>query len=137
MKKEAAVIGGEGNGGVIDPRLQYGRDSIRGVSIILSLLAEAEEPISLLNDSIPKYHMVKRKLEVQREGLAGCLGKVKEEFAGEEMVLTDGVKIIRKDGWLHVRPSGTEPVLRVVAEAQGRQTAENLCARVEFLLDNR
>lgn len=127
MREHGAVIGGEGNGGIIVPDLHYGRDALIGAALVLEYMAEAGEPISALAGRIPRYFMVKGKMPlpqgVSREEL---LSKVRAALEGLKMDLTDGVKVICEDGWLHIRPSGTEPVVRIIAEAEGEERAREL-----------
>ena len=129
MKKHGAVIGGEGNGGVIDPRAHYGRDSLAGMGIILQYLAESGKTVSELAKSIPRYYLVKKKIRCPQEKKDKVLGMVRRQFAEETLDpfrnlfltgldLRDGVKAIWEDAWVQVRPSGTEPIVRVFAEAR-------------------
>ncbi len=137
MKRHRAVIGGEGNGGVIDPRAHYGRDSLAGMGIILQYLAESGKTISQLAESIPRYYLLKRKVHCPEDKKEKVLESIKEELAGEELYpfrdksltgldLRDGVKAIWEDAWVQVRPSGTEPAIRVFAEAKTKTEARKI-----------
>lgn len=127
MRERGAVIGGEGNGGVIVPDLHYGRDAVMGATLILEHMAEAGKPISGLVESIPRYCMVKEKVGLL-EGVTKeeLISQVRKLFSGLETDLTDGVKVFFEGGWLHIRPSGTEPVVRIIAEAEGKKRAREL-----------
>ncbi|MCD5402141.1 phosphoglucosamine mutase, partial [candidate division NPL-UPA2 bacterium] len=126
MKKHQAIIGGEGNGGVIDPRAHYGRDSLAGMGLILQYLAESEKSISALAESLPLYHLVKRKIRCPGDKKKVVLETIERKFAGEKLDRRDGIKIIRESSWAHIRPSGTEPVIRVFAEARTKKEAKEI-----------
>lgn len=134
MKELGAVFGGEGNGGAIWPTVGLGRDSLVGMAIILQLMSETGKKVSELVDEIPKYVVVKTKKEVaNREQVLEILNKVKEIYTGEngeKIDETDGVKVIFQNGWLHVRASNTEPIVRFYAEAPSRQIAEGWIDKV-------
>jgi len=132
MKKSRAVIGGEGNGGIIIPSLNYGRDATAGMALILQLMAQSGKSISQLSEELPKYCMIKETLEVKDP--ARLLALVKKKFFGQKMDTSDGVKVIFNDSWVHVRSSGTEPIVRVIAEAKDRKTAQGLVNDVKKLL---
>lgn len=126
--KSAAAIGGEGNGGVIYPEVSLSRDSITAIGLILEYLAKSKKKTSVLIDSLPKYYMYKEKININSaEEAEEALNKIKEKYISEKMDLTDGVKIIFKDSWIHVRPSNTEPILRVITEAKSKEEAKLLC----------
>lgn len=132
MGEVKALIGGEGNGGVIYPTTHAGRDAATGVALILAAMASSGATISELNARIPDYIMVKTKLDRGGRDLAQLAEKMRLEFAdAKELVTDDGVKAVFGDSWVHLRPSGTEPVVRVFAEAPGREAAEALVQRVE------
>ncbi len=126
MKDIGAVVGGEGNGGVIFPDIHYGRDSFVGMALILEYLAGSGEKLSAIVDKLPKFVMLKEKISLTEERKSRVMEelKLKCRDAREQVNLDDGVKIIRADGWIHVRPSGTEPVMRLYVEAKSRETAE-------------
>lgn len=126
MKETGAVIGGEGNGGVIFPDVHYGRDSFVGMALILEYLSYREKNISTIINEMPKYFMLKKKINISdKKKSVEILEKVKKELSGKETLnLEDGIKIIRNNGWIHIRPSGTEPVIRLYVEAKSRDIAE-------------
>lgn len=127
MKKIGSPVGGEGNGGVILPKVHYTRDSTAGMALILEYLADSGEKISTLAGRIPRYFIEKDKLECpNRETINNVLAGVKKEFACEKISTLDGVKILWDDSWLHVRASGTEPIIRVYAEAASKKEAGKL-----------
>lgn len=132
LSEEDGIIGGEGNGGVIWPTVSFGRDSIAGMAIILEYMATTGKSIRQLVDELPKYEAVKDKKEVEsREEVEAILAKVKEVYADYEIDLTDGVKVIFENGWLHVRASNTEPIVRYFAEAPTREQAEVWVSKVK------
>lgn len=125
MKKVKAVIGGEGNGGVIFPELHYGRDAIAGIALFLSLLVEKNIKMSELRKSLPEYFMVKDRIDLSAGlDVKGLLLKIKEEYGSEKITDIDGVKIDWADSWVHLRASNTEPIIRVYAEAKTLAIAE-------------
>ena len=128
MRETGAGIGGEGNGGIILPALHYGRDAVLGIALMLQYMAEKEKKISVLADSIPRYSMIKEKIEITRKG--AWLEPLKEAFKGENMDSRDGIKIILENSWIHVRESNTEPIIRIIAEAPTREEAMGLVQRV-------
>jgi phosphomannomutase len=117
MKRNNAIVGGEGNGGVIIPQVVYGRDSLSAMAYILSELAELNCKASELISTFPQYKMVKEKITCPTDKIWTIINKTKELYSQYQMDTTDGIKIIFGDSWLHVRPSNTEPVIRIVAEA--------------------
>lgn len=124
MKELQAVIGGEGNGGVILPALHYGRDAMLGVALFLSMLAKSGQKMSELRKSLPEYFMVKDKLELTPEIIVPeLLNKIKLEYAHEHITDIDGVKIDWLDSWVHLRASNTEPIIRIYAEARTKPEA--------------
>ncbi len=126
MCEVAAVIGGEGNGGVICPMFHYGRDSLVGIVLILSLMAKTGKTISLLVEEIPHFIMKKEKLNLEQNKIGQYLEDIKKKFKGAKLDLTDGVKFCWEDKWVHVRASNTEPVVRVIAEAGSLQEVDEL-----------
>ncbi len=130
MKKHRAVIGGEGNGGIIDPRAHYGRDTLAGMGLILEYLAESGQSISALAESLPRYYLVKRKIGCPEDKKKKILETIARKFSGGKQDRRDGIKVIREGSWLHVRPSGTEPVIRVFAEAKTRAEAGRMVSSV-------
>lgn len=135
IARENAVIGGEGNGGVIDPRIVGGRDSLVGMAYVLSLLAATGKTVSQLVAEIPRYEIVKTKFECRREDAERAVDAVKRAFANERIDTQDGIRIDWDDSWVHARPSNTEPIMRIIAEAPDRATAEARAAAVQKIVD--
>jgi phosphomannomutase len=135
MQQQSAVIGGEGNGGVIYPRINFARDSLVGIALVLHLLAESGKSVTELLDTVPRYYVVKEKVACASDRIAGVLRTVRQEFAQYQLDTRDGVKVVTPDGWLLVRGSNTEPIVRVVAEAkseaQAREMVNSLMARIK------
>jgi phosphomannomutase len=127
MREVGAVIGGEGNGGVIDPRVGWVRDPFVGMALILSLMATEKKPLSRLVGELPRYAMLKTKFEVSRDRLPTALAAIRAKWPAAAVDTLDGLRLDGPDWWLHVRPSNTEPVVRVIAEAATREKAEALC----------
>lgn len=133
MKETNAVIGGEGNGGVIYPAAHYGRDALVGVALFLTLLAKSGKNVSELKAGYPHYQIVKNKIELTPAiDVDKLLNSVKERYSNEQVTTIDGVKIDFADSWVHLRKSNTEPIIRIYAEAQ---TAEKAEALVESIKD--
>src|SRR5215217_6076174 len=126
MQQHHAVIGGEGNGGVIYPRINFARDSLVGIALMLHLLAESGKSVTQLLEDLPRYSMVKDKFTCPSDRIPAVLRMVRQEFATFQMDTRDGVKVIMPDGWLLVRGSNTEPIIRVVAEAKSEERARSL-----------
>jgi len=130
MKAKKAVIGGEGNGGIIDPNLHYGRDALVGVALFLSLLAERRCTVSDLKAGYPQYFMSKGKIELSPDmDVDALLKKMEVRYASENTLTIDGVKIDFPEGWVHMRKSNTEPIIRVYAEAKTQEAADEITAR--------
>ncbi|MCI0705329.1 MAG: phosphoglucosamine mutase [Planctomycetia bacterium] len=127
MRTTNAVIGGEGNGGVIDPRIGWVRDPFVGMAFILSLLAEEKKPFSQLVDELPRYAMRKTKYEVPREKLPDAFAALEARWPEVRVNRDDGLRLDGPDWWLHVRGSNTEPIIRVIAEAGSSEQTERLC----------
>jgi len=127
MRRTGAVIGGEGNGGVIYPELHYGRDALVGVALFLSLLAKSGMKVSELKKTYPQYSIAKTKLELTPDiDVDGILKAVEKKYANENLTTIDGVKIDFKDCWVHLRKSNTEPIIRIYSEASTMEKAEQL-----------
>ncbi len=126
MKKENALIGGEGNGGVIDPSLHYGRDALVGIALFLSFLAEKNMSVSKLRATYPSYVIIKNKIQLSPDmDVKKTLSDLKTAFSNEEVDDRDGLKIIFPDGnWVQLRASNTEPILRLYAEAESEEAAQ-------------
>lgn len=132
MQKVGAVIGGEGNGGVINPDLHYGRDALAGAAMILQLLAERKLTASAYRATLPDYQIVKQKVGLNRLGMEAdsALTLLAERFAGQNPDTSDGVKIDFEEGWVHIRKSNTEPILRIYSEAASAEQAKTLADQV-------
>ena len=137
MRDEHAVIGGEGNGGVILPELHLGRDAPLGVALLLQLMLEDPRPISQIVADAPRYAIIKEKLDRPGALLGAGYDALRRAFPDADADTQDGLRLGWPDRWLHVRPSGTEPVVRVIAEAPTRAEAERLVARGRELLEAR
>jgi phosphomannomutase len=129
MKETNAVIGGEGNGGVILPDVHYGRDSLCGIALILQLLAEEESPLSVIFDGLPQYYMVKERVSVVNPDRDILLDKLTEHYRQETINTEDGLKISWRDSWVHLRRSNTEPIIRIFAESGDRDYSRALAKR--------
>lgn len=127
MKATHAIIGGEGNGGVIYPASHYGRDALVGIALFLSHLAKKNMRVSELRSTYPTYYISKQKVQLTPDiNVDAILSKVKEQFAAYDITDIDGVKIDFPDKWVHLRKSNTEPIIRIYSEAHTMQEAEEL-----------
>jgi phosphomannomutase len=135
MLRENSIIGGEGNGGVIDPRIVPGRDSLVGIAYVLSLMASTGRTISQLVADLPRYQIVKEKFSCRREDADRAVEAIKAEFAGEKIDTQDGIRIDWPHAWVHARPSNTEPIMRIIAEAPDRATAAEKIRQVKSVVD--
>ena len=127
MKRTGAVIGGEGNGGVIYPESHYGRDALVGVALFLTLLAKSGKKVSELKKTCPQYSIAKNKIQLTPDiDVDAILKAVKEHYASEKITDIDGVKIDFADCWVHLRKSNTEPIIRIYSEASTMEKAESL-----------
>ncbi|MBR5552195.1 MAG: phosphoglucosamine mutase [Muribaculaceae bacterium] len=135
MKETNAVIGGEGNGGVIYPEAHYGRDALVGVALFLSLLAKSGKTVSELKASYPQYAIAKNKIELTPEiDVDKILATMKEKYANENITDIDGVKIDFADSWVHLRKSNTEPIIRIYSEAHSMQEADKLADDIKEVI---
>ncbi len=131
MKDTQAVIGGEGNGGIIYPELHYGRDSLVGIALFLSHLAEERVSVSQMRAGYPSYYMSKKKIQLTPDlDVDGLLQAMKEAYAHEEINTIDGVKIDFTENWVHLRKSNTEPIIRIYTEAKSQEEADALADRI-------
>ena len=131
MKKYSAVIGGEGNGGVIYPELHYGRDALVGIALFLSHLAREEVTCSMLRARYPSYYITKKKCQLSGTiDIDGLMNRLKNEYAGHEINCTDGIRIDFGKEWVHLRKSNTEPIIRVIAESTSCKKADELAGSV-------
>lgn len=125
MKEVGAVIGGEGNGGVIYPAIHYGRDALVGTALFLTQLAEKRIKCSELKKTYPPYFMSKNKIQLTPDmDVDGILAKFAEKFKNEQVTTIDGVKIDFEEGWVHLRKSNTEPIIRIYSEGKSEAEAE-------------
>ena len=127
MKEVGAVIGGEGNGGVIYPELHYGRDALVGVALFLTLMAKSGKKVSQIKADLPQYAIAKNKIELTPDiDVDAILAAVKQKYADEKVTDIDGVKIDFADSWVHLRKSNTEPIIRIYSEAETMEKADAL-----------
>ena len=130
MKANKAVIGGEGNGGIILPEAHFGRDALVGIALFLSLLAEKQISVSALKKTYPLYYMSKKKIDLDPNiDVDGLLEAMENKYANEPLTTVDGVKIDFADSWVHLRKSNTEPIIRIYTEATSQQQADKLADR--------
>lgn len=131
MKSTGAVIGGEGNGGVIYPESHYGRDALVGIALFLSHLAHEKVKVSELRRRYPAYYMAKNRIDLTPDtDVDAILAKMKEIYADEQINDVDGVKIDFADSWVHLRKSNTEPIIRVYSEASSEEAAQSIAQKV-------
>ena len=130
MKRVEAIIGGEGNGGIIYPELHYGRDALVGVALFLSLLAERGGSVQQLRESYPTYFMSKNKIQLTEQiNPDQILKAMEQKYAHEQITTIDGLKIDFADSWVHLRKSNTEPIIRIYTEAKSQKEADALAHR--------
>lgn len=131
MKNSNAVIGGEGNGGIIYPELHYGRDALVGIALFLTHLAKSGKTTSELRASYPNFHISKNKIQLTPDlDVDNVLSRIQEKYASEKINTIDGVKIEFGDNWVHLRKSNTEPIIRIYSEAESEDTAEKLAKQI-------
>ncbi|MDI6400712.1 phosphoglucosamine mutase [Balneolaceae bacterium ANBcel3] len=131
MQETGAVIGGEGNGGVISPDLHYGRDALVGIAMILQFMAEEKKTASALKKDLPEYHIVKTKIQLDEVNPDFVLSHIQNSYADQKMNTEDGLKIDFPHGWIHLRKSNTEPIVRIYAEAASKEEATKLISDVQ------
>lgn len=129
MKSVSAIIGGEGNGGVIYPKTHFGRDSLVGVAMILSLITESDMTLSEIKKSLPEFHITKSKM-TSNLGMEKIIDYCKKEYINKEINLSDGIRIDFNNSWVHIRKSNTEPVLRIISEAKSKQESIELSKKI-------
>lgn len=134
MNDVGAMLGGEGNGGVIDPRVGLVRDPFIGLGVILAFLAETGMALSDLVGELPRYYIVKSKQTVDRAKLRGVYKVIEQKWPDAEVNREDGLRLDWPDRWVHVRPSNTEPIVRVIAEARVAERAANLCREIGMIV---
>ena len=131
MKEVNAVIGGEGNGGIIFPELHYGRDALVGIALILSQLAASGKTVKQLRGSYPDYFIVKNKLELDKSlDLNIVFDNIKDKYRSQPVNVEDGLRIEFDNDWVHLRASNTEPIIRIIAESNFETTANNIAMKL-------
>lgn len=136
-KKMQAInspVGGEGNGGIICPEVHYTRDAIAGMALILGLLAETNMPLSALVDSLPKYYFAKDKLILDDFQVNTLLAKILTHYPNYELDTQDGIKLIGNKHFIHIRPSGTEPIIRIYTESESSEKSWALCEEAKNII---
>jgi phosphomannomutase len=135
MKEVNAVIGGEGNGGVIYPESHYGRDAIVGIGLFLSLFCERDLSASNLLNTFPKYIMVKEKINLSKSiNIDKIFNQIAEKYKNEKIDLIDGIRIDFIDSWVQLRKSNTEPIIRIYSEAKSEERSNNLISEIKTLI---
>jgi phosphomannomutase len=135
MKEVGAVIGGEGNGGIIYPEIHYGRDALVGVALFLTMMAKSGKKVSEIKSALPQYAIAKNKIQLTPEiNVDAILEAVKKKFAHEEITDIDGVKIDFEDSWVHLRKSNTEPIIRIYSEAHTMERANELAEEMKKVI---
>jgi phosphomannomutase len=131
MKETGAIIGGEGNGGIILPELHYGRDALVGIALFLTHLAKTGLTMSRLRNSYPNYFISKNKIELTPEiDTDQVLAQMQQRYAKQPVNTIDGVKIEFGKEWVHLRKSNTEPIIRIYAESDSNATADHLAQKI-------
>lgn len=137
MKETGAIIGGEGNGGVIYPELHYGRDALVGIALFLTLMAKSGKKVSEIKANLPQYEIAKNKIELTPDiDVDAILKAVKKHFSDEEVNDIDGVKIDFKESWVHLRKSNTEPIIRIYSEAKTMAEADELAESIKKIISS-
>ncbi|MBP7478525.1 MAG: phosphoglucosamine mutase, partial [Chitinophagales bacterium] len=131
MKENNAVIGGEGNGGIIYPDLHYGRDALVGIALFLTHLAKSNKRPSILRATYPSYYISKNKIELDGTiDVDMILTKLQKKYAKQPISIIDGVKIEFDKEWVHLRKSNTEPIIRIYSESNSETTANNIAKQI-------
>ncbi|MFO8144530.1 MAG: phosphoglucosamine mutase [Candidatus Syntrophosphaera sp.] len=128
MQEIKSPVGGEGNGGIICPDVNYTRDAMAGMALILGLLAESGKTVSQIVQDLPRFHISKAKMEIPATSMDAVLSKMPELLPGYEFDTLDGIKAIAEDHWIHIRKSGTEPIIRIYAESPSQEFSDKLCS---------
>ncbi len=136
MKEIKSPVGGEGNGGVILPDVHFGRDAMVGISIVLQMLTEFDDSISKLKKEMPQYFMIKNKMELTDKVYSRLIEKLSSENSIKDFSLIDGFKINRKNEWIHIRKSNTEPLVRIVCEARTKKKAQEEIKKLEKIIED-
>ena len=131
MKEVDAVIGGEGNGGIIVPDLHYGRDALIGIALFLTHLAQSKKSIKQLRNTYPDYFISKNKIELTNgTNVKGIFEKIKDLYKNQPINTEDGLKIEFDNDWVHLRTSNTEPIIRIYAESDFESKADNIAKKL-------
>ena len=131
MKEVNAVIGGEGNGGIIVPDFHYGRDALIGIALLLSYLAESKKTAKQLRSSFPDYFISKNKIELENGiNLVDIFSKIQQKYKSNPLTTIDGLRIEFENDWVHLRASNTEPIIRIIAESNFETTANNIANKL-------
>jgi phosphomannomutase len=131
MKEVNAVIGGEGNGGIIVPDLHYGRDALIGIALYLTFLAASKKSSKQLRGTFPDYFISKNKIELDKAvNVQSIFEKIKKKYKNNPINTEDGLRIEFENDWVHLRTSNTEPIIRIYAESNFETTAENIARRI-------
>lgn len=128
MQEIDSPIGGEGNGGIICPPVNYTRDALSGMALILGLLAESGKTVSQIVDELPKYYFAKDKLELEPAKMDTVMEAIPELLTGYELDRRDGIKAVGNDHWIHIRKSGTEPIIRIYVESPSEEQSRDICS---------
>jgi len=131
MKEVKAVIGGEGNGGIIYPELHYGRDALVGIALFLTHLVKSNKTASILRATYPNYVIAKKKLDLDTSAnIDKLFDQIGEKYANYDVNTEDGVKITFDKDWVHLRRSNTEPIIRIYAESTSETSSENIANQI-------
>ena len=137
MKEVNAIIGGEGNGGIIYPALHYGRDALVGIALLLSLLSDKDQTMSELRSNYPNYEMIKDKISLDASiDVDKILTTLEEKFKNEKINTIDGLKIDYPSSWVHLRKSNTEPIIRIYSEADTKENADKLVTEIKTVISD-
>lgn len=128
MQEINSPIGGEGNGGIICPPVNYTRDALSGMALILGLLAESGKTVSQIVDELPRYYFAKDKLELEPAKMDTVMEAIPELLTGYELDRRDGIKAVSNDHWIHIRKSGTEPIIRIYVESPSETQSRDICS---------
>jgi phosphomannomutase len=135
MQAIKSPIGGEGNGGIICPDVHYTRDAIAGMALILGLLAEQDKPLSAIVDSLPKYYFAKDKLILDASRMENVMQNIPSFFEGYQLDTQDGIKAIGNKHFIHIRKSGTEPIIRIYVESESIEKSRALCEEAKKIIE--
>jgi phosphomannomutase len=135
MQAIKSPIGGEGNGGIICPDVHYTRDAIAGMALILGLLAEQDKPLSAIVDSLPKYYFAKDKLILDASRMENVMQNIPSFFEDYQLDTQDGIKAIGNKHFIHIRKSGTEPIIRIYVESESIEKSRALCEEAKKIIE--